>query len=116
MLFLSFLFLANALKIGAAASLGVALARRVTSPAVAALVAVLAAAADLLSALAGPTKALTESIERGEPSPVIDLLDLLLLLFPTFGNPIGFALGVSDLFSSSRSSLRPIALKACDPV
>ncbi len=74
-----------------------ALARRVTSSGVAVLVAVLAAAADPLSVLASPTKALTESIERGEPLPFIDLLGLLLLLFPTFGNPIGFARGVSDL-------------------
>ncbi|HZG63784.1 MAG TPA: hypothetical protein VEY13_09770 [Rubrobacteraceae bacterium] len=43
---LSFLFLANALKIGAATSVGLTLARRVTSPGMAVLVAVLATAAD----------------------------------------------------------------------
>ncbi len=95
--FLSFLFLANASKIGAATFVGLALARRVTSPGVAILVAVLATAADVFSVFAGPTRALTESIERAEPSLLSDLLGLLLLLLPTFGNPMGFALGVSDL-------------------
>jgi hypothetical protein len=93
--FLSFLFLANASKIEAATSVGLALARRVTSPGMAVLVAVLATAADFFSVFAGPTRALTESVERGEPSLLSDLLGLLLL--PTFGNLIGFALGVSDL-------------------
>ncbi len=96
-LFLALLFLADVLKIGAATSIGLALARRVISPGIAVLVAVLATAADLFSVFAGPTRALTESVEGGEPSLLADLLSLLLLLFPTFGNPIGFALGVSDL-------------------
>ena len=97
---LSFLFLANALKTGAATFVCAALARRVTLPGVAVLVAVLATATDLLSVPAGRTKALTESIERGEPSLLSDLLGLLLLS-PTFGNPIGFALGVCDLLFHS---------------
>ncbi len=95
--FLALPFLADAFKMGAATSIGLALARRVTSPRVAVLVAVLATAADLFSVFAGPTRALTESVERGEPSYFGSLLGHLLLLFPTFGNPIGFALGVSDL-------------------
>jgi hypothetical protein len=92
-----FLFLANTSKIGAATSVGLTLARRATSPGMAVLVAVFATAADLFSVFAGPTRALTESVERGEPSLLSDLLGLLLLLSPTLGNPIGFAQGVSDL-------------------
>lgn len=97
LLFLALLSLADILKMAAATYIGLALARRVTSPGIAVLVAVLATTADLFSVFAGPTRALTESVEGGEPSLLADLLSLLLLLFPTVGNPIGFALGVSDL-------------------
>lgn len=83
---LSLLFVADALRIAVAVSL--ALARQVTSPGAALLVAVAASAADLFSVFAGPTKVLVQ-----EDSPV---LDFLLLIFPTFGYPLGFALGVAD--------------------
>ena len=85
---LALLFLADVLRMCAAACLGLALARRVTSPGVALLIAGLATIADLFSVFAGPTKAL---VERGAPA-----LDYLLLIFPTFGYPLGFALGVAD--------------------
>jgi hypothetical protein len=52
------------------------------------LVVVAAIAADLFSVFAGPTEALVRT-----ESP---LLDLLLLVFPTFGSPLGFGLGLSD--------------------
>jgi hypothetical protein len=85
---LALLFLAVAFRMGAAVCLGLALARPVTSPRIALLIAGLASAVDLFSVFAGPTKAL---VERGAPS-----LDYLLLWFPTLGYPLGFALGVSD--------------------
>lgn len=82
------LSLANFFRLIAAASLGLALARYVTSPGVALLIAGISAASDLLSVLAGPTKILLR-----EDSPA---LDFLLLVFPAFGQPLGFGLGVSD--------------------
>ena len=82
------LLLADALRVAAAVSLALALARQVTSPGAALLVAVVASASDLFSVFAGPTKALVR-----EDAPV---LDFLLLIFPTFGYPLGFALGVAD--------------------
>ncbi len=85
---LTLLFAADVLRIAAAVSLALALARQVTSLGAALLVAVAASAADLFSVFAGPTKALVQ-----EDSPV---LDFLLLIFPTFGYPLGFALGVAD--------------------
>lgn len=85
---LMLLYVADTLRIAAAACVGFALARRVDSPRIALLIAVLATAADLFSVFAGPTKAL---VEGGAPA-----LDYLLLWFPTFGYPLGFALGVSD--------------------
>ena len=85
---LALLFLADALRVAAAVSLALALARQVTSPGVALLVAVAASASDLFSVFAGPTKALVQ-----EDAPI---LDFLLLIFPTFGYPLGFALGVAD--------------------
>lgn len=82
------LYLANVLRLCAAASLGLALARCVTSPGVALLIAVLATVSDLFSVLAGPTRVLLR-----QDSPV---LDLLVLIFPSFGTPLGFGLGLSD--------------------
>jgi hypothetical protein len=67
------------------------LARHVNSIGVAFLVAAVATAADdLFSVLAGPTKA---HVEEGSPA-----LDFLLVIFPTFGQPLGFALGVANFF------------------
>ena len=85
---LALLFLADALRMAAAVSLALALARQVTSTGAALLVAVVASASDLFSVLAGPTRALVR-----EDAAV---LDFLLLIFPTFGHPLGFALGVAD--------------------
>lgn len=85
---LALLFFADVLRMCAAACLGLALARCVISPGVALLIAGLATAADLFSVFAGPTRAL---VEKGVPA-----LDYLLLIFPTFGYPLGFALGVAD--------------------
>jgi hypothetical protein len=82
------LSLANLCRILAAASVGVALARYVGSAGVALLIAAVATASDLFSVFAGPTRALVD-----EGSAV---LDLLLLVFPTFGSILGFGLGVSD--------------------
>ena len=82
------LSLANLLRILAAASVGVSLARYVGSVGVVLLVAALATASDLFSVFAGPTRTLVE-----EDSPA---LYLLLLVFPTFGSALGFGLGVSD--------------------
>ncbi|MBA3792432.1 MAG: hypothetical protein H0X23_14555 [Rubrobacter sp.] len=88
MLSLSALFLANALRLLAACALAFALARHVTSGGVALLIAGVATVSDLFSVFAGPTRTLIQ-----EDSPA---LDFLLLVFPTFGQPAGFALGVSD--------------------
>jgi hypothetical protein len=82
------LSLANLLRILAAAFVGISLARYVSSTGVVLLIAAVATVSDLFSVFAGPTKTLVE-----EASPV---LDLLLLVFPTFGSLLGFALGVSD--------------------
>jgi hypothetical protein len=82
------LSLANLLRILAAASVGISLARYVGSVGVVLLVVAVATVSDLFSVLAGPTRTLVE-----EDSPV---LDLLLLVFPTFGSALGFGLGVSD--------------------
>ena len=102
---LALLFLADAGRIAAASAL--ALARHVSSVGVALLVAAVATAADLFSVLAGPTRALVK-----EDSPA---LDFLLVIFPTFGQPLGFALGVADfvflaLFAAiaRHLSLRPV--------
>ena len=85
---LALLFLADALRVAAAVSLALALARGVTSTGAALLVAVVASASDLFSVFAGPTKALVREHAR--------ILDFLLLIFPTFGYPLGFALGLAD--------------------
>jgi hypothetical protein len=82
------LSLANLSRIVAAACIGISLARYVSSVGVALLIVAVAVGSDLLSVLAGPTRMLVE-----EDSPV---LNLLLLVFPTFGSALGFGLGVSD--------------------
>lgn len=82
------LSVADLSRILAAACVGVSLARHVKSVGVALIVAAAAVASDLFSVFAGPTKTLVK-----EDSPV---LDALVLVFPTFGSPLGFGLGVSD--------------------
>lgn len=82
------LSVANLSRILAAACVGVSLARHVRSAGVVLIVAAAAVASDLFSVFAGPTKALLR-----EESPV---LDVLVLVFPTFGSALGFGLGVSD--------------------
>jgi hypothetical protein len=82
------LSLANLFRILAAACVGVSLARHVGSVGVILLIVVVATASDIFSVFAGPTRTLVE-----EDSPA---LDLLLLIFPTFGSALGFALGASD--------------------
>lgn len=82
------LLLANLFRILAATCVGILLARYIRSVGIVLLVVAVAAASDLFSVFAGPTKVLLE-----EDSPV---LDLLLLVFPTFGSALGFGLGVSD--------------------
>ncbi len=82
------LSLANLFRILAAACVGISLARYVSSVGVVLLIAAVATVSDLFSVFAGPTKTFVE-----EDSPV---LDLLLLVFPTFGSPLGFGFGVSD--------------------
>ena len=82
------LSLANLFRILAGASIGISLARYVRSVGVMLLIVAAATVSDIFSVFAGPTKTLVE-----ENSPV---LDLLLLIFPTFGSALGFGLGVSD--------------------
>lgn len=107
------LFFANVLLLAAATAFGLALARQITAPGVALLVAAVAAASDLFSIFAGPTKTLL-----AESSPA---LDYLLLIFPTPGYPLGFAIGAADflffaLFAAlaARLPLRPLlTLASC---
>jgi hypothetical protein len=75
-------------RILAAACVGISLARYITSVGTVLIVVVAAIGADIFSVFAGPTEALVRT-----ESP---LLDLLLLVFPTFGTPLGFGLGLSD--------------------
>ena len=82
------LCVANLSRILAAACLGIALARYITSVGVVLIIVFAAVASDLFSVFAGPTRVLVQ-----EDSPV---LDGLLLVFPTFGSVLGFGLGVSD--------------------
>jgi hypothetical protein len=82
------LCVANLSRILAAACLGIALARYITSVGVVLIIVLAAVASDLFSVFAGPTRVLVQ-----EDSPV---LDGLLLVFPTFGSVLGFGLGVSD--------------------
>ena len=96
------LTLANLLRIVAAASVGIALARYVSSVGAVLLIVVVATASDLYSVFAGPTR---ELIEENSPA-----LNLLLLVFPSFGSALGFGLGVSDfiflaLFAAASSFL-----------
>jgi hypothetical protein len=82
------LFIADLARILAAACVGISLARYVTSVGTALIIVVAAIVSDIFSVFAGPTRALVR-----EDSP---LLDFLLLVFPTFGSPLGFGLGLSD--------------------
>ncbi len=96
------LCVADLARILAAACLGISLARYITSVGTVLLVVVAAIAADIFSVFAGPTEALVRT-----ESP---LLDFLLLIFPTFGSPLGFGLGLSDfiflaLFAAAARSL-----------
>jgi hypothetical protein len=90
------LLFADNLRMGAAVCAGLALARRVTLPGIALLIAGFATAADLYSFLAGPTRALVQGGPEGGPSLLGYLLSYLLVWFPNFGSPLGFAFGVSD--------------------
>jgi hypothetical protein len=82
------LSVADLSRILAAACVGIALARYITSVGVVLIIVLAAIASDLFSVFAGPTRVLVQ-----EDSPV---LDGLLLVFPTFGSALGFGLGVSD--------------------
>jgi hypothetical protein len=82
------LCIANLSRILAAACLGIALSRYITSVGVVLIIVFAAVASDLFSVFAGPTRVLVQ-----EGSPV---LDGLLLVFPTFGSALGFGLGLSD--------------------
>ena len=82
------LSVADLSRILAAACVGIALARYITSVGVVLIIVFAAIASDLFSVFAGPTRVLVQ-----EESP---LLDALLLVFPTFGSALGFGLGVSD--------------------
>jgi hypothetical protein len=82
------LCVANLSRILAAACLGIALSRYITSVGVVLIIVFAAVASDLFSVFAGPTRVLVQ-----EDSPV---LDGLLLVFPTFGSALGFGLGLSD--------------------
>jgi hypothetical protein len=82
------LCVADLARILAAACVGISLARYITSVGTVLIVVVAAIAADVFSVFAGPTEALVRT-----NSP---LLDFLLLVFPTFGTPLGFGLGLSD--------------------
>jgi len=75
-------------RILAAACVGIALARHITSVGVVLIIVFAAIASDLFSVFAGPTRVLVQ-----ENSPI---LDGLLLVFPTFGSALGFGLGLSD--------------------
>jgi hypothetical protein len=106
------LLLANLSRIVAAVCVGISLARYVRSVGVILLIAAVAVASDLLSVFAGPTRVLVE-----EESPV---LDLLVVVFPTFGSALGFGLGVSDfvflaLFAAASRflNLRYVATLIC---
>jgi hypothetical protein len=96
------LCVADLARILAAACVGISLARYITSVGTVLIVVVAAIAADIFSVFAGPTEALVRT-----ESP---LLDFLLLVFPTFGSPLGFGLGLSDfifltLFAAAARSL-----------
>jgi hypothetical protein len=88
LLILLALCIADLARILAAACVGISLARYITSVGTVLIVVVVAIAADIFSVFAGPTEALVRT-----ESP---LLDFLVLIFPTFGSPLGFGLGLSD--------------------
>ena len=88
LLILLALCIADLARILAAACVGISLARYITSVGTVLIVVVAAIGADIFSVFAGPTEALVRT-----DSP---LLDFLLLVFPTFGSPLGFGLGLSD--------------------
>jgi hypothetical protein len=105
------LFLADTLRIVAAAYGGLVLSRPFASSGIALLAAGLVVAVDLFSVFAGPTRTL---VENASPS-----LDYFLLWFPTFGRPLGFSLGVSDFVylaaftaMARQLSLRPLVTLA----
>jgi hypothetical protein len=83
------LSVADLSRILAAACVGIALARYITSVGVVLIIVLAAIASDLFSVFAGPTRVLVQ-----EDSPI---LDALLLVFPTFGSALGFGLGMSDV-------------------
>jgi hypothetical protein len=66
-----------------------------SSPGIALLIAGLATAADLFSVFVETAK---DTVERGAPA-----LDYLLLIFPTFSYPLGFALSVTDFICLASS-------------
>jgi hypothetical protein len=82
------LSVADLSRILAAACVGISLARYVSSVGTILIIVAAAIASDLFSVFAGPTRVLMR-----EDSPA---LDVLLLVFPTFGSALGFGLGVSD--------------------
>ena len=97
-------------RILAAACVGIALARYITSVGVVLIIVFAAIASDLFSVFAGPTRVLVQ-----EDSPV---LDGLLLVFPTFGSALGFGLGVSDfIFLALFAAAGPLPEPPlrCDP-
>jgi hypothetical protein len=96
------LWVADLARILAAACVGISLSRYITSVGTVLIVVVAAIAADVFSVFTGPTEAL---VRTGSP-----LLDFLVLVFPTFGSPLGFGLGFSDfvflaLFAAASRSL-----------
>jgi hypothetical protein len=82
------LSVADLSRILAAACIGISLARYVSSVGTVLIIVAAAIASDVFSVFAGPTRMLMR-----EDSPA---LDVLLLVFPTFGSALGFGLGVSD--------------------
>ena len=70
-------------------------AARTPSPGIALLIAGLVTTADLFSVFVGTTQAI---VERAGPA-----LDYLLLIFPTYGYPLGFALSVTDFLCLASS-------------
>ena len=75
-------------RILAAACVGIALARYITSVSVVLIIVFAAIVSDLFSVFAGPTRMLVQEDSL--------ILDGLLLVFPTFGSALGFGLGLSD--------------------
>lgn len=82
------LSVADLTRILAASCVGISLARYVSSVGTIMIIVAAAMASDVFSVFAGPTRVLMQ-----QDSPA---LDVLLLVFPTFGSALGFGLGVSD--------------------